>query len=1050
MSVREWLEALETSSGGRGNTFKDIKSFDGVAEVMQADDATKIAFVREAIDQRAKVAERVRDALTCSWRVHDALSLHNQEGYPNASIVLANHLLRRDLPYTDDDLAFLCERTACVSKVTVGNTGYLTNLRKRIAALVEGTAPSQRLRNAVEQLAESLAAISNANQQRPAREFRKLMDEAPSSPVPDRDDEADAERLKFARQRLDVLEKTAAKVYDFEDLKNSRVVKQIVEADRETQVVVIREAVDRRGRIAERLRESRGGEMEVMEAFHMHHAKDYPTAAVVLADRLALRKLPYTDDDLVFLLQRTACVPIVTMWSAMYLNKLVRQLEQYLDDHAPSDALRDALELLESALAGSPDADDRKLRGRVAALRTTVAGESAALPILPGEAWSDAAIADLTQLDDSARAAWVSLLLHAQSAATGSPSDKWLKESRENLQAVGSEPFANRIARWLPLVDKPRTEPLPEGAHVFLPEHADRTILDVHQDMLKGLACYGSLVAEPAVARALTDLAVTSYKKLPGIGPRMVRVGNAAVWALGTMPGLDAVGQLALLKVKVKFRTAQKGIEKALAKASEREGVPREELEEMAVPAYGLTEVGRLTETLGDFTAELVVDDSKSTTLRWIKPDGKTQKSVPAAVKRDHAEDLKEIKAATKDIAKMLPAQAERIDNLYLAQRSWPLATWRERYLDHPLVGTIARRLIWEFERPADDDRVSAVFYDERLVDADGIPVEIPDDATVRPWHPIDREVDDIVAWRDWFTKNEVRQPFKQAHREVYLLTDAERNTGVYSNRFAAHIVRQHQFNALCLARGWRNQLRLMVDDEFPPASKELPEWGLRAEFWVEGAGDEYGVDTNETGTYLYLATDQVRFYPIDAASHSAHAGGGGYRRGWRATGTDEPIPLEQIPPLVLSEVLRDVDLFVGVASVGNDPNWNDGGPDGRYRDYWEHFSFGDLGETAQTRKAVLEKLVPRLKIADRCSFSDKFLVVRGDVRTYKIHLGSGNILMEPNDQYLCIVPKSGSASEKVFLPFEGDRTLSLILSKALLLAADTKITDPTILSQIA
>ena len=43
----------------------------------------------------------------------------------------------------------------------------------------------------------------------------------------------------------------------------------------------------------------------------------------------------------------------------------------------------------------------------------------------------------------------------------------------------------------------------------------------------------------------------------------------------------------------------------------------------------------------------------------------------------------------------MLPAQRERIDSLFLLQKRWPLETWRQRYLDHPLVGTIARRLIW-------------------------------------------------------------------------------------------------------------------------------------------------------------------------------------------------------------------------------------------------------------------------------------------------------------------------------------------------------------------
>ena len=149
---------------------------------------------------------------------------------------------------------------------------------------------------------------------------------------------------------------------------------------------------------------------------------------------------------------------------------------------------------------------------------------------------------------------------------------------------------------------------------------------------------------------------------------------------------------------------------------------------------------------------------------------------------------------------------------------------------------------------------------------------------------------------------------------------------------------------------------------------------------------------------------------------------------------------------------MRDVDLFVGVSSVGNDPTWQDGGPEGRYLTYWQDYAFGDLSSSAATRKEVLQRLVPRLKIADRCSFSDRFLVVRGKFRTYKIHLGSGNILMEPNDQYLCIVPdaRASAGQDDLFLPFEGDSMLSIILSKAFLLADDAKIKDPTITRQIS
>ena len=93
--------------------------------------------------------------------------------------------------------------------------------------------------------------------------------------------------------------------------------------------------------------------------------------------------------------------------------------------------------------------------------------------------------------------------------------------------------------------------------------------------------------------------------------------------------------------------------------------------------------------------------------------------------------------------------------------------------------------------------------------------------------------------------------------------------------------------------------------------------------------------------------------------------------------------------------------------------------------------------------------MIPQLAIADRLTLDERYLHVRGDLRTYKIHLGSGNILMEPNDQYLCIVPSRSPDANALFLPFDSDVRLSLILSKAFLLAKDKAIKDPVIVSQI-
>ncbi len=301
----------------------------------------------------------------------------------------------------------------------------------------------------------------------------------------------------------------------------------------------------------------------------------------------------------------------------------------------------------------------------------------------------------------------------------------------------------------------------------------------------------------------------------------------------------------------------------------------------------------------------------------------------------------------------------------------------------------------------------------------------------------MDHRPEEVLAWRSWLEKHEIVQPFKQAHREIYIVTDAERQTQVYSNRFAAQILKQHQFNALGVARGWKYKPLAGWDEVESTATLDLPAWNLRVEFWISLAG-EVGEDQTDASVYLYVATDQVRFYAGTA--------------NWAPERSGQPLALADVPPLIFSEVMRDVDLFVGVASVGNDPNWHEGGPE-QYRPYWNEYSFGELGASAQTRKAVLERLIPRLKIAERCSFADRFLMVRGELRTYKIHLGSGNILMAPNDQYLCIVagrgPTARNQTERVFLPFEGDQTLTVILSKAFLLAEDSRITDSSIVNQI-
>jgi hypothetical protein len=723
--------------------------------------------------------------------------------------------------------------------------------------------------------------------------------------------------------------------------------------------------------------------------------------------------------------------------SNQILGRLINTVESIAAKEELSEGERYVLalyrvSLLEAAAVGNVPDEVTRL--------TKLIGDGLHFCLSPGEAWTDAVNEKYSSWTAAERAKWNPFFKLMLSANPSKPTAKWLQTAKRIVENLTPEAIEEQLLEWLPLVSKGRSVRSISCCYGDTRGPAD-TMKEDNATALKGILwCVPLLSGSEMLSRCVTEVAISAYKKVPGVGPRAPKVGNAGVYALSELGTTDAVGQLAKLKVRIKSISAQKEIEKAFNKAAEALNLPREEIEEMGVPSYGLEDVGCLSQEFGDYRAELTVTGLDAA-LTWFDGKNKALKSVPAKAKAEFGDDLKELNQTLKDVKSMLPAQRDRIDSMFLLQKSWPLEKWRERYLEHPLVGTIASRLIWCV------DGQPALFVDGAAVDHRGERIVCRDESEITLWHPVGRGIEEILAWRNSLEERQITQPFKQAHREVYLLTVAEENTNVYSNRYAAHVIRQHQFNALCGARGWKNKLRLMVDDEFPPATKLLPEWGLRAEFWVQGIGDDFGADTNETGTFHFLATDQVRFYRILAAQNSAYARAAGL-------GTEivnEPLPLDQIPPLVFSEIMRDVDLFVGVASVGNDPTWQDGGPQGRYRSYWDSYSFGELTGSAGMRKQVLERLVPRLKIADRCSLTDRFLVVRGNVRTYKIHFGSGNILMEPNGQYLCIVPdaRMDIRNADLFLPFEGDRTLSIIISKALLLAADDKIKDPTIVKQI-
>ncbi|MBA9005817.1 DUF4132 domain-containing protein [Thermomonospora cellulosilytica] len=617
----------------------------------------------------------------------------------------------------------------------------------------------------------------------------------------------------------------------------------------------------------------------------------------------------------------------------------------------------------------------------------------------------------------------VDLVLHLAALSGPRPSERWRRRCLELLDATGAVDLPSRCLRGLA-----EGEALCSREHGPLPSwpfdhHHHYLVRPTHVDLARGLVWSAALVDGAATVHDLVALALRTGGP-DGDVVEQLKLAGAAVNALGGIDGPSTLEALWRLQRTIRHRGLRKQLDTALRTAAGRQGITPEQLIERSVPAHGLAADGSATRELGDHRAVVSVENAATVRLSFALPDGRRARTVPAALKEPYAEELKELKSLVKEIRGTLSGERARLEGLMSAERRWTYQEWSRHYRDHPVTGAVTRDLIWEFAGP-DGAWTAAVPSGPGLLRADGRELPPPAAHTpVRLWHPIRAAADEITAWREFVTGRRMRQPFKQAFREIYLPTPAELETGGYSNRFAAHIVHYPRLYALFKTRGWRaNFLGPYDGGHDGEARGTFAEGEWQACFYHESVEAE-DVDHRPD----YAATDQVRF--------ERRTG-----RTWRR------VPLAEVPAIVFSEAMRDVDMFVAVTSIAADPDWADRGED-RYAAYWRSASFGELTAGAEVRRDALARILPRTRIADRCRLDDRHLVVRGDLRIYKIHLGSANVLMEPDDSYLCIVPARRSTGGGLYLPFEDER-LSLILSKAFLLAADTEITDGSILRQI-
>ena len=318
------------------------------------------------------------------------------------------------------------------------------------------------------------------------------------------------------------------------------------------------------------------------------------------------------------------------------------------------------------------------------------------------DAWGRLVRETLTLMEPAERSAWLPVLAQAATATGARPSAKWLKVTQECTALVGGGAFTRVVTTWLDYYAAPprNTPGIGDTPAPELSGTAERNIT-----ILRGLVWCCADLDDVEIARAVGAATEASFKKIPGVGARSIKIGNAGIYALSAMPGMHGTVQLARLRQRVVDPRAQKAMDSALDAAAARLGLAREDLDDLATPTFDLVD-GRRRFEFPPFAAELIAAGAAEVEVRWLGPDGSVRRSEPAEIKRRYPEERIALKRSADDLRKTLLAQRDRIERFWLTERSWPLADWRERYLDHPLLAVLSRRLIWRFEPT--DGRTSA------------------------------------------------------------------------------------------------------------------------------------------------------------------------------------------------------------------------------------------------------------------------------------------------------------------------------------------------------
>ncbi|GAA3935250.1 DUF4132 domain-containing protein [Chitinophaga oryziterrae] len=387
-----------------------------------------------------------------------------------------------------------------------------------------------------------------------------------------------------------------------------------------------------------------------------------------------------------------------------------------------------------------------------------------------------------------------------------------------------------------------------------------------------------------------------------------------------------------------------------------------------------------------DVLIGLIIDEKGEADVVSFKGD-KVLKDIPSKYKKD--KKIEELNGFKKTLREQFRRSRIGLEEAMVRGDLFLMSEVKELFT-HPVIAKHLEKLVFISEEK------HGFYHDGTLVNADGEVSALNDKDQLRIAHCTDLySTGSWSAYQHYAFDKKLQQPFKQIFRELYLITDDERQEVAVSRRYAGHQVQPKQTLALLRSRGWKTNY----------------EQGLQKVYHKEGFA-----------ACMYAMADW--FSPAEMENPTLET------LAFMDLKTFKNVPFDKVHPRIFSEVMRDIDLVVSVAHAGGvDP---------------------EASHSSIEMRSVLLKETLRLFKLDNVTMKGSHALIKGSLGEYSVHLGSA-VVHRVLSGYLSILPVHSQHRGRLFLPFMDDdpRTAEL-LSKVLLLARDNEIQDPTILRQIA